>query len=196
MSYGQFIMKTNQYFTRHSRPDRESSKKRIKKSLCICSFLFLCFFLLSLFSLLSFVVVPLPSSSPSSSCTGTPHTKGGTLLWYFQTKVPLSSYYFLYRQKVTKKRCAPIIRPLRCAPGFPHSGLAPGRTALQAPSWGPALDGHPCPSPPSARPAFGLLKSRRSRSRLKSRSRAGTVWAVQCSFDLIFLLTVLVANSA
>ena len=71
------------------------------------------------------------------------------------------------RQKVTKKRCAPIIRPLRCAPGFPHSGLAPGRTALQAPSWGPALDGHPCPSPPSACPPLGLLKSRRSRSRSK-----------------------------
>ncbi len=76
------------------------------------------------------------------------------------------------RQKVTKKRCAPFIRPLRCASGFPHSGLAPGRTALQAPSWGPALDRHPCLSPPSASPAFGLLKSRRSKARSKATATA------------------------
>ena len=70
----------------------------------------------------------------------------------------LTAGYFLSWQKVTKNRRS-YIRPLRFAPGFPRSGLAPGRTALQAPSWGPALDGHPCPSPPSARPPFGLLKS-------------------------------------
>ncbi len=80
--------------------------------------------------------------------------------WRIVTFPPLRRVTFCQtRQKVTKKRCAPIIRPLRYAPGFPRYGLAPGRTALQAPSWGPALDGHPCPSPPFASPALGLLKS-------------------------------------
>ncbi|PKI19759.1 hypothetical protein CXB65_19095 [Pseudomonas monteilii] len=62
----------------------------------------------------------------------------GRLRWrHGLTFSPLRRVTFCQtRQKVTKKRCAPIIRPLRCAPGSPHSGLAPGRTAPKAPSWG------------------------------------------------------------
>ena len=70
------------------------------------------------------------------------------------------SLFWQTPQKSNQKNAWLHIRPLRCAAGFPRSGLAPGRTALYGPSWAAALAGHPCPSPPSARPALGLLSRR------------------------------------
>jgi len=82
------------------------------------------------------------------------------------------SLFWQTPQKSNQKNAWLHIRPLRCAAGFPRSGLAPGRTALYGPSWAAALDGHPCPSPPSARPALGLLSRRWIKIKSRSRSRA------------------------
>jgi hypothetical protein len=81
------------------------------------------------------------------------------------------SLFWQTPQKSNQKNAWLHIRPLRCAAGFPRSGLAPGRTALNGPSWPAALDGHPCPSPPSARPALGLLSRRWIKIKSRSRSR-------------------------
>ncbi len=80
------------------------------------------------------------------------------------------SLFWQTPQKSNQKNAGLHIRPLRCAAGFPRSGLAPGRTALYGPSWPAALAGHPWPSPPFARPALGLLSRRWIK--IKSRSRA------------------------
>ena len=83
------------------------------------------------------------------------------------------------RQKVTKKRWLLSSGPYAALRGPLATGLLPGGRAAGPIHGASALDGHPCPSPPSARPLLGLLKSRRSRSR----SRAEQCRTVQNSAE-------------
>ena len=76
------------------------------------------------------------------------------------------------RGQSNQSRRLPSSGPYAALRGSLATGLLPGVRAAGPIHGASALDGHPCPSPPSARPLLGLLKSRRSRSRSKAKAKA------------------------
>ncbi|WGV19107.1 IS3 family transposase [Pseudomonas putida] len=66
---------------------------------------------------------------------------------------------FLSWQKGTKNHRLPSSGPYAALRGPLATGLLPGVRAAGPIHGASALDGHPCPSPPSAVPSLGLLKS-------------------------------------
>ena len=80
--------------------------------------------------------------------------------WRLFTFPPLRRVTFCQtRQKVTKKRWLLSSGPYAALRGSLATGLLPGVRAAGPIHGASALDGHPCPSPPSAVPSLGLLKS-------------------------------------
>ncbi len=80
--------------------------------------------------------------------------------WRIVTFPPLRRVTFCQtRQKVTKKRWLLSSGPCATLRGSLATVLLPGVRAAGPIHGASALDGHPCPSPPFASPALGLLKS-------------------------------------